>query len=200
MISKAVGNGIFTTIERPPYGNLACALFEVSKSWEWIWFSFLELIKLEVNFKNSLFSSVSQQWEQMLRFGTKRTKTGGEVLPAQAVKQLQPAILFPVTGQTFQPTVHVCGWNGCYCLSLSELSGSFSRPPHQQAALLCCQVVEKNFLALLVHFTALATPAGTQAIGNASGTSTQHLVAAFNSPFRNSTLSITKTAAMMFWR
>lgn len=29
MISKAVGSGIFTTIEKPPYDILACVLFEV---------------------------------------------------------------------------------------------------------------------------------------------------------------------------
>lgn len=145
---------------------------------------------------------MSQQSEQMLSFGTKPTKTGGEVLPAEAV-QTAPACHslpgLPVAEQTFQPRAHICQWNGCCCLSLAELAGSFSRPPHQ-AALFCWQVVEKSSLALLVHFTALATPTATQAIGNASGTSTQHLAAAFNSPFKNSTLSITQTAAMMFWR
>lgn len=83
---------------------------------------------------------------------------------------------------------------------IMELSVTFSRAPHWQVALLCYQVVEENSLALLVPFTVLATPTDIQATENASGTFTQRLVAASNSPLRNLTLNITQTATMMFWR
>lgn len=56
MISKAVGNVIFTTIGSPPHDNLACVLAEFSKHWGWIWFSFLELLKIRGQYKKmSLF-------------------------------------------------------------------------------------------------------------------------------------------------
>lgn len=95
---------------------------------------------------------------------------------------------------------HLCMKLMLMPILITELSVRFSRAPHWQAALLCYQVVEENSLALPDHFTALATPTHIQAIGNASGTFTQRLVAAFNWPFRNLTLNITQTATMMFWR
>lgn len=97
MISKAVGNCIFTTIERPPYDNLTCELFEVSKSWGWIWFSFLELITLEANTKSVTFflhvsvcSAVRADAEVWYKtYQNRRWSTS-----CTGSKQLQPAILF----------------------------------------------------------------------------------------------------------
>lgn len=211
MISKAVGNCIFTTIERPPYDNLTCELFEVSKSWGWIWFSFLELITLEANTKSVTFflhvsvcSAVRADAEvwyktyQNRRWSTSCTDSANS--SSLPFSSWVPCDRADIPAQWKGWKTHLSMKWVLLPVLITELLVSFSRAPHWQATLLCCQVVEKNCLALLVHFTALAIPPHTQAIGNASGTSTQHLVAAFNSPFRNSTSNITQTAAMMFWR
>lgn len=93
--------------------------------------------------------------------------------------------------------MHEIGAN--VCPRYGAVSDVFQSPSLTDC-FLCYQVVEENSLALLVHFTVLATPTDIQATENASGTFKQRLVAASNSPFRNLMLNITQTATMMFWR
>lgn len=150
-----MGNGIFTTIERPPYGNLACALFEVSKSWEWIWFSFLELIKLEVNFKNSLFflrvSAVRADAEVWYETYQNRrwsaSCTGSETapachslpcdradLPAHCTRLWMKWVLLLVLSRAVREFFQTSSPTGCFALlpgcgeELSGPSGSFYSP------------------------------------------------------------------------
>lgn len=153
MISKAVGSGIFTTMEKSPYDILACALLEVSKSWEWIWFSFLEWIKLEANKKIHFFSSVSQQSEQMLRYQNRRGSTSctGSAnrsslpfssrvpcdradLPADCAHLSMKWMLLPVLIRAVSEFFQTFSLTGCFALfsgcgeELSGPSGSFHSP------------------------------------------------------------------------
>lgn len=213
MISKAGRNVIFTTIGSPPHDNLVCVLAEVSNCWGWIWFSFLELIEVRDQHKKChFFCSVSYFFSCQRRcWGMVRIVSKQEVkfLLHGQHPEVQPAVsefLFlarpSFSGQrgSSSPVYTFVHKRVPMPVLVAQLSVRFSKPPHWQAALLCCQVAEENSLALLAHFTALATQTDTQAIGNASGTFTQHLAAAFNSPFRNWMLHITQTAATMFWR